>query len=281
MDQKDFRELLRAVSLEQAKLSSSSFYFTGDDHLRVRSFGSVEGAVVTLRLRFLNLDGRVQAWEERHTPNSDRSEATSLHTLGEGFLLNAAVSPAEEAHRAGELFVLVEVVRGRTGAIQSLACLIQGYVVEGHRLAWPGAPHMRSVDGPGVLRFLAIETPDPGDPLTIDVPEGARWRLHSFTGELTTSVDVANREALLIISNDGIGAFSAAAGEAQTASLARTYVFAAFGHKLAASQGSERMVGIPCLPLPGETTIELTAENIEAADQFDAGALLVEEWIEP
>ena len=99
MDLADYRELVRQVAYEQAKLSTSSFFFDGQDRLRLRTFGSLAGVILAVEGRLLGADGRLQAFAETHTPASDRTVATSLYHLGEGFLLNVSLRASTGAPR--------------------------------------------------------------------------------------------------------------------------------------------------------------------------------------
>ena len=158
----DFRELARQAAAAQAKLSTSSFFFEGSDALRLRTFGSVSGAVLALEGRFLTVDGDVMPFSERHVPTSDRTVNTTLHNLGMGFLLNASIRANAGTPRIGQVFCVLEVVRGLTGAVQPLAVLIEGYVTDTQRLGWPGAVLRDSIDGRGVIRSITGTDPAAG-----------------------------------------------------------------------------------------------------------------------
>ena len=67
--------------------SPSGFYCTGDESLRITSFGSVASVELAVRTRFLRVDGYPVAGSERHAPNSDRTSATTTVHLTDGWLL--------------------------------------------------------------------------------------------------------------------------------------------------------------------------------------------------
>lgn len=280
VNESDYRELVRQVAYEQAKLSSSAFFVSGDDHLRVRTFGSLASVTVSLELRFLGADGRLNAWAETHTPNSDRTEATSLHTLGEGFLLTAQLRASVGAPRVGQLFAVVDIIRGRTGAVIPIATLLQGYVTSSSRLAWPGSPMRDSVDGPGVIRSITGTNPAAGAEWQETVPTNARWRFHSLVARLVTDATVANRSLLVTFDDGATVVAMAGANNSQAASLTVDWALIA-GAVGATSAGNQRfLTHTPGLMLAGGFRINSVTLNLQAGDNWAAPQFLVEEWIE-
>src|SRR5574342_1425105 len=129
----------------------SAVYLTGEDHVRVRSFNSAAGVELALEGRFLQLTGAVEAFAERHVPATDRTVATSTFSRGEGWLLGLQVRASAGSPRRGQTYVLVEIVRGRTGAIQPLQLLLKGYATDTTPLCWPAQASLDSVELPGAI----------------------------------------------------------------------------------------------------------------------------------
>ena len=117
MEMQDYRELARLTAEHQARLSSSSFFFTGEDRLRVTSFNSAAGVTLAIEGRRIDPEGRLVAFAERHVPNTDRTVATSTFAIGEGFILNVQVRASAGTPHRGQCFAILEVVRGQTGAV--------------------------------------------------------------------------------------------------------------------------------------------------------------------
>lgn len=258
----------------------ASFYVTGEDHLRLRTFGSVASVVVALEGRFLDAAGRVVAFGERHVPASDRTQATTLHTLGEGWLLNAQLRASTGSPRRGQLFAILEVVRGRTGAVVPLATLLQGYVTDTSRLAWPGSAIRDSPEGPGVLRSITGTNPAAGAEVNETVPTNARWRLRSTLVSFVTSAVAGNRVPVLTI-NDG-SADVVRAGLYTTIAASQTTIitWGSFG----ASYGPSATGVVTVFPsdvwLQGGWIVKTVTAGLDAGDNYAAPQLLVEEWIE-
>lgn len=280
MEANDYLELVRMVAHEQARLSSSTFFFTGEDRLRVTTFNAAAGVELSIEGRFIGPAGRVQAFVERHVPNTDRTVASSTFGLGEGFLLGVQIRATAGTPRIGQCFALLEVVRGQTGAVIPLATLVQGYATDTQRLAWPGSPVLASADGPGVVRSVADADPAAGAESTVTVPANARWRLLTFRGELVTDATVANRTVTLIV-DDGVTTLaSVTASAAQTAGQTRQY-------QAYASGGAPRLDGtVFYLPIPPELLLmggfrlRTSTAGLQAGDNYGAPQVLVEEWIE-
>lgn len=280
MNTQDYRELVAQVAYEQAKTSTSAFFFDGQDRLRIRSFGSLGSVTVSLEGRFLGADGRVQAIQRDHTPNSDRSAATQLFDLGEGFLLNLRPRASGGTPKVGQVYVFLEVVRGTDNTVQPLATLWAGYVTDTTALGFPTSDPIRSVDGCGVLRSVTGTNPAAGVEITETVPTNARWRLQMFSVVLVTSATVANRSPGLIIDDGATTMFASDPGAVVPAS--QTQVFTAGN----ASQRLPVVALVQSWALPSECVLMAGARIrtstllLQAGDDWAAPQMLVEEWIE-
>lgn len=260
---------------------ASAFYVTGEDHLRVRSFNAAAGVQLAVEGRFMNCDGRIVPFADRHVANVDRTEATSFVTLGEGYLLNLHARVSAGSPKRGQCYVCVELVRGRTGAAQPLACLLQGYVASGGRLAWPGSAMHQPTEGPGAIRSITGADPAAGAEFSETVPTAARWRLMGVAFTLVTDATVANRIPNLIVDDGAAEILRVSAAAAQTASTTIEYSAIAGGYS--GGSGATRIN----LPLPADLILSAgyrvrsETNAIVAGDNYSAPQLLVEEWIEP
>lgn len=265
--------------LPPVRAEGNALYVTGEDHLRLTSYNALAGVELVVEGRFMECAGRVVPFSERHVPNSDRTAATSLITLGEGFLSNVQVRASVGAPLQGQAFIILELVRGRTGAIQPLGCLLQGYVSSVQRLAWPGSPISSSVAGTGVLRSVAGANPAAGIEINDAVPTGARWRLYSWFATLVTDASVANRVVTLIIDDGAATLFTIDASAAQTASLSRNY--SAYDTGVAPDlSGSTFRLPLPFpIDLAAGSRIRTSTALLQAGDNWGAAQMLIEERI--
>lgn len=280
IDAQEYLELARLVAYESAKLSASAFYLTADDSVRLRTFGGLAGVTLALETRLIGPDGRLQAGEERHTPSATRVETTTLHNVGDGFLLSASVRAIAGAPRRGQVFAILDLVRGTSGAVQPLAMLLQGYVTDSSRLGWPGSPVQASADGPGVLRSLTGTNPAAGAEISETVPTNARWRLLCAQFTLTTDANVANREVAFVF-DDGASTFhTTPMNYLHTAGVPIAYAVGIGGPVVVASSIVGRSQPIPALTLPSGARFRTTTANRQVGDDYSAPQYLVEEWIE-
>jgi hypothetical protein len=280
IDQQDYRELVRQVAYEQAKLSTSAFFFDGNDRLRLRTFGSVASVIVAIEGRMLTVDGNVQAFADVHAPASDRTEATTLYRIGEGFLLNVSLRASTGTPRRGQVFGILEVVRGLGATVVPLAVLFADYITDTQRVGWPGSLVRGSTEGPGVLRSITGTDPAANVEITETVPANARWRPLAITFTLVTDANAANREVALTF-DDGTTVFARVpSGFTHAASL--TVIYSTYHHapRFTVAQDTAKNFPLPRIDLQGGFRVNTVTTARQATDNFGAPQMLVEEWIE-
>src|SRR4051812_40892275 len=212
-----------------ALLDAPGLYLTGEDHLRLTTFGGVAGATVVLEGRLVTIDGRVVPLAETHTPNSNYTSKANTFALAEGVLTNVQLRASSASLLGGGVFAVLEVVRGLTANAQALATLLQGYVTTNARLAWPGSPIGGPTTGAGRIRAIVGTDPAAGVEVSETVPAGARWKLLSFRARLVTSAAVANRFPALVI-DDGANILTEQYDNTTVvASTTRTYQAGVYG----------------------------------------------------
>jgi hypothetical protein len=260
-------------------VDSDAIYCSGEDNLRLTVFNATAGLVVALEGRFMRCDGVVVPIVERQVPTSDRVASVSLITLAEGFLGNVQVRATTGSPAAGKCFAIVELVRGRAGAVQPLATLLEGYVSDVQRLAWPGSALRSSVDTPGVSSIITGTDPAAGVECNDAVPAGARWEVLSWFATLVTSAAVANRVVTLII-DDGVSTlWTCDASAAQLASLTRNYNAYATGGAPDLTGATFRLPGPFPMDLPAGSRIRTSTALIDVGDNWGAPKILVRERI--
>ena len=258
----------------------AALYVTGEDNLRVTSFGGPSAAAIAIEGRLLGADGCVIPIVETHTPNTNRTAQTSFVTLAAGMLSNLHARVTGGATLAGGCFVLVELVRGRLGAVQPLGTLIQGYVSTNQRLAWPGSAIGGSTAVPGLIRSVTGTNPAAGVEISETVPTGAVWRLWSIMATLVTSAVVANRQPILII-DDGVNELLRSEVVVnETASATWRNTWAPFGAWANSGSGFNGQGIPPDLRLAAGYRIRTSTVLIDAGDDWSAPQMWIEEWIE-
>lgn len=266
---------------------SGALYLTGEDFLRLNVLNGASGVTVTLAGRFLPAPLPGEAWRPHprpfaHTliPATDRSVSTRMASLGDGWLLSCGVFASAGTPRRGQCFAIVDVVRGDNVNATPLCTLLQGYVADTTRRAWPGTLLESSVLGPGVLRTILGTGPGAGLEMTETVPNNARWRLLSIFATLVTDVNVASRDAALTF-DDGINTLARfPAAQNVAASLTTRYVWTSGGARTVIASDRTIVTPIPDVWLADAFRLKTVTTGIQVGDAWSAPRMFVEEVIE-
>jgi hypothetical protein len=258
------------------------FLSTGEDHLRVRSFNSLAGVVLTIDMRTLNTAGEIQVSSSPHTPNSDRSAKVTTIALAPGYILNLVVRASAGSPTIGQTYVIVELVRGLGTNAQLLGQLLGGYVTAQQGLAWPGSPIESSIAGGGWFRSFEGTIPAAGQQVVETVPTGARWDVRLVRVDLLADAIGLNRLIALMYRTPAalfvavhLPIVSIPPGNFNVCLWQRGPV-----------SGSPTGTGIAVGSLAEEVTlmagdsIRTSTFNMEATDQFVEVVLGVREWLE-
>jgi hypothetical protein len=174
--------------------SPNQFYLTGEDRLRIVSVNSLPGVVIKLQCRTANPQGDTVAQSFDHVPNSDRSKKVEDYSIGDGSLLNVTVFAGAGSPSIGQVYVIVQLVRGAGGAAVVLGTILAGYVTMTQALGFPGSPIQSSVEGEPFVRAVNGTLPALGVAFLELVPTGARWELISVLATLATGVGAGDRQ---------------------------------------------------------------------------------------
>jgi hypothetical protein len=263
--------------------SPFQFLFTGEDNLRVLIVNSLSGVEVTLDGRFLASGDTVPSpISQSFRPTADRALNTFDVFLGTGFLLNASLVVTVGAPLIGQTYVMVQIIRGFTGAKMVLGCILGGYITAMQHLAFPGSAIESSISGGDYIRLVGGATPAAGLDFSETVPTGARWELLRVNGVLTTDATVIDRYSLLTIVKTGLGsvaqvppvaAHPASTARASTWGVGLVPVFFAPSNVIngALPQGAIILAG---------DRWETTTLNLQPGDQWFGPEYLVREWLE-
>lgn len=276
----DYRALVREIAAHQAQLSSSSWWMDGADRLRLTTFGSLASVVLAVEGRMLDVSGHPRPFSRPHTPSSDRTAVETLIDLGEGFLLNVAIRATTGAPRRGQVYAILEVVRGLGATVQAVGVLWEGYVTATTPAGWPGTPASSSSEGPGVIRAVSGTNQGAGTDWTETVPTNARWRLLGLRTLLSTDATVANRFARFHVDDGTNVIWHSDPPAAQTASLTWAYAVGDGSPRLAVVDLAANWAMPRDLHLMGGFRLRAATVNLQAGDDWERPELLVEELIE-
>jgi len=132
----------------------------------------------------------------------------------------------------------------------------------------------------GVMQLLNITNPGAGNYFTFPGASGKRRRLWLLTFTLSTDVNVANRQVLLVFRFGAVDVGYMIHPDVQAASLQRIYSLISHYAGLPYSSGSYFIFPFNrnFLFTP-QTTIRITAVNLQAGDTFTAINGTVEDFI--
>lgn len=216
-------------------------------------------------------------------PATDRTvvSSTAFRFPRDGTITQfCCVQPATVAKR-GQLWVTV-TIRHPSDDLQRQN-ILQAYA-EGE----PG-PHMgefeQSTDGHGFIRTISLGDPDANNEYAAQaVPTNALWVPRSFLGQLVSDANAANR-AFRVEFEDGTQVYaSAPTGAVQTASLTINYRGGrghSNTHKDGVAPTNDTPVGfsLPAVKMEEAHEVQFVTQNRQATDNWGAGFLQVEEWI--
>jgi len=261
-------------------LTPSAWYFNNDDALRITSFNAAASVTLVLEGRYLTLEGSIQPFRFSHTPNTDRTTKSDTFLMGASWLLNLQVRASAGTPRRGQCLAIVEVVRGGGASAESLGTLLEGYVTDTQRRAWPGSPLEVSSIPPGVLRSITGTDPAANVEISESVPTNARWRLLALLATLVTDANAANRDVALTI-DDGttvVGRFPAAQND--VASQTTRFLWTSGGARIAIAQDRTIVIPIPDVWIPDGYRFKTVTTGLQVTDNWGPPQLWVEELIE-
>ena len=195
--------LLKGVVLP----SFAQFAVTGEDNIQIKTVGSIAGATVQIQGRFLDAAQQAVLPFSWAVPvGSDAfTVTTQTFPLGTGYLLNLTAFVTGATPQIGQVFVIVQIIRGISGATFLLGTLLQGYVTSTQGLGWPGSPIQNSRDSKPRLRTIVGTTPAVGVEISETCPSGVVWLVRGVRMNLTASANVATRTAGLDFFNGSTG----------------------------------------------------------------------------
>lgn len=255
-------------------------YIASDDALILQVWNSAAGITILLNVRLLLPDGTVVPNTFTFTPTSDRTLNQFSQQLAEGFILSICVMGGAAVQR-GQTFARIGLIRG-FGTVNFVGQVYgQGYIGDKINISWPYGLFDVNNSGRGAIRSITGSTPAAGAEFSVTVPTGAQWRLQSLIASLTTSAAVANRAPTLVI-DDGVNVvMQSTVSAVQVASTTGALTWAE-GFFRANFLGTTQGASLPFdMILLAGFRIRSVTGLLQAADQYTAPQMLVQEWISP
>lgn len=258
-----------------------SEWVTPDDLLLIQVRNALAGVTLSVGARAWNPVDGVKEFNQDITPTSDRSQNTFSVQLYYGWLVSAAIRATAGSPRRGQTLATLSIARPPATAFRPKMILAQDYVTTQYGPLWPGGRQSLGVEGPGMLYSQAVATPGAGADWVQTVPTGARWLLHGIYATLATAIAAGSRQPLLVI-DDGTNKLVAQdTAQTQAASLTQDWSWGPGVITTGVVQGGVHVVGLPFpVPMFAGWRVRPITGAIQAADQWSAIRLAVEEWLE-
>jgi hypothetical protein len=261
----------------------SALYVNVDDQLIISAASSQSAEIVTVNVRLLLPNGRLEDMQFFVKPANTRAVLKTSFPLAEGFILSMSAAAAVAVTR-GQTFARVALQRAAGGAGQPAYCLMADYVTT---QAVPGFPNGRILspsEGPGNCYNFIGSVPVAGNESTVILPLNVRWRIRAAQAKLTTSATAGNRLVHVNISGVTSVFWTAGALVSQAASLGYTYDFAG----ITPYTPNDPLYNV--VPIPADCVVTQNSAlnwtfatftgGILAGDQWTALNILVEEWLD-
>lgn len=259
----------------------SRVYVTPDNSIVVRMWNSLAGVTVRFGMRLLLVDGTITTFQADITPTANRNAFDTRFPLYEGWLLDLSFGVPAGIPLRGQLFCIVALNRGGNVAGFNIETLVADYITLGQGNGWPNGPVNEPTEGPGFVHTVAITQPAAGAEWTVTVPTNLRWRPLAAAAVLTTAAAVANRVPDVQL-DDGANVYFVGVPNQSIPAATPARVSYAQQIPAAAANVTDVMVQLAeaAVLMAGHRISSLT-RNIQAADQYSAIFLSVEEWLEP
>jgi len=261
----------------------SILYVDVDDQLVISAASSQASEVVTVNVRLLLPNGRIEDMQFSIRPLSGRQVLKQSFGLAQGYILSVSAVAAVAITR-GATFLRIATQRSASGSGNPAQIMFADYVTTQATSAYPNGRVLSSTEGPGLLYGVSQANPAAGADFTVSVPVNARWKVRSLAAQLTTSAVVANRQVVIAVADlTGVKfrGFPLQNIPASQAALISAYPVTPFA--------SVFLTGFT-VPLPPDlylTGAPATSDVIssstvgkDAADQWGPIRLLVEEWLD-
>lgn len=261
----------------------SNLYINVDDQLVISGATSQSAETITVNVRLLMPNGRLEDMQFFIKPGNTRTVLKQSFPLAEGFLLSMSASAAVAKTR-GQTYVRVSLQRSAGGAGQPAYCLMADYVTTQSVPGYPNGRVLSPSEGPGNVYTFPVSNPGAGADWIQTVPVNARWRVRSWTALLTTSASAGNRNVQSVL-NVSLGtSFQLPAAVSIPASTSAVVTASGLSPYTGALTTSVAVPLPPDCVLSGVSgslmQLGTITAGLLAGDQWSAINLLIEEWLD-
>jgi len=252
----------------EALAPAAALYITVEDRLRVlilNTHGTVE---LDFNLRLQRPDGQVIPLKQGITTSVSSVFQTFELDLAEGFLLDLLVSCVASGVKFGEIFAVVQLIRGTGNNAIPVRTLITNYVASSVTIGWPDTSSQSLSTNMGAIFEYNTTNPAAGADWTFVEGLGTRIQIISIRATFVTSAAGANRiPHLQVIDTNANVVFEVAASAAQVAATTVQYSWTA-GVQPTSNDGAA-IAPIPSnLWLILNTQLKTVTTAIQAGDQW-------------
>jgi hypothetical protein len=268
---------------EQSIQPPSALYVQRDDVLILQAATSQVAEVVTVNIRLLRVDGSIVPMQFQLRPLSTRAVITLPATMAEGWLLSLSATAAVATTR-GQTFLRAFISRGAFANSVPGQLLIADYVTTFIGAGYPGGRILAPTEGPGLITTFFPTPSGAGLDFQVVPPPNTRWKVRSIFANLITSATVANRNVQIVVVLGASISWQAGALAAVTAGQTVSFAFGAIP-PYASVIATDQIVPLPpdlFITQQGAVLIKIGGQtvNIQAGDQWNSVAALVEEWLD-
>lgn len=261
----------------------SLLYVDVDDQLIMQSASSTTNELVTVNVRLLKPDGRIEDMQFQIRPANTRVSSTVKTGLAQGYILSISAVCAQAITR-GQTFLRLSTQRAASGTGNPAQMLFADYVTTLATSAYPNGRVLSPTEGPGWLNVVTVANPGAGLEFQVNVPANARWRVQCLNYNFLTSGVAGNRIPSLTVQSSagtefqsGLLAVVVATTNVQINAAALTPYVNAFPGQV--------MLEIPTSLFLGNNALQsmflkTLTSGILAGDNYTAITVLVEEWLD-
>lgn len=207
---------------------------------------------------------------------ADGSQTTSTFRLPD-IPIWISVIDTEGNSEQGDCFITVNLLINDDIAW----CLVSGLVYAQKGITWPNNTMEDLKPGHGRIKVVLGSDPAAGAEISETVPNGRAWKIHTLRLNLVTAVAAAARRVHVVITSAGLPILDVFSDIDQAASENRMYSVANFGGTDDSADDNDILIPFPKdLILPENTTITTQTTNLQAADNWAAPNLFIEEFFE-
>jgi len=213
------------------------------------------------------------------TPPTDRSLQLTSLSLAQGYLVGVTVVATGGAPKRGQCLVTISLRRGAAGAATTFQTLAQDYVTSTLGPSWPPGRLIAGIEGPGVIRVIAVATPAVGQNWTQTVPTGARWIIRLIQSVFTSTAPNNQQPNLQIADATGLNLQIQSPVKVVGAGTTVFEWFAGGPSLVAQNNVDQLSLPNPLILVPG-AYVRVSTAGILAGDAWTGIQLWVEELIE-